>query len=86
MNHILYDYLDEFIMVYLDDVIIYFKSMAEHIKHLDWVFGQLKWAGLKIKMEKCKFVKPKIKLLSHRISAERTILNPGKVIVIEALE
>ncbi len=42
MNHVLHNHLDEFVMVYLDDVIIYSKSMAKHVKHLDWVLGQLK--------------------------------------------
>ena len=65
MNYILYDHLGEFVMVYLDDVVIYFKSMDEHVKYLDWVFDQLKWVGLKIKIEKCKFAKPEIKLLGH---------------------
>ena len=52
-------------MIYLNDVIIYSKSMAEHFKHLDWIFGQLKWAELKIKIEKYEFAKSEIKLLSH---------------------
>ena len=86
MNHVLHDHLGEFIMVYLDDVVIYSKSMMEHVKHLDWILGQLKWAGLKIKVEKCEFAKSEIKLLEHRISAEGTIPDSGKVTVIEALE
>ena len=86
MNHILHDHLGEFVIVYLDDVVIYFKSMTEHVKHLDCVLGQLKWVGLKINVEKCEFAKSEIKLLGHRISAEGTISNPGKVTAIEALE
>jgi len=39
--------------------------MAEYVKHLDWVLSQLKWVGLKIKIEKCKFAKLEIKLLGH---------------------
>ncbi len=35
MNHVLYDHLEEFVMIYLDNVMIYSKSMAEHVKHLD---------------------------------------------------
>ncbi len=73
-------------MIYLDDIIIYSKSMAEYVKHLDWVLSQLKWAGLKIKVEKYEFAKSEIKLLRHRISAARTILDPGKVAAIEALK
>ncbi len=42
INHVLYDHLGKFIMVYLDDVVIYFKNMVEYVKHLDWILGQLK--------------------------------------------
>ncbi len=42
MNHIFYDHLGEFIMVYLDNVVIYSKSIAEYVKYLDWILGQLK--------------------------------------------
>ncbi len=86
MNYVLYDHLDEFVMVYLDDIVIYFKDMAEHVKHLDWILGQLKWARLKIKVEKCEFAKSEIKLLGHRISEEGIISDLGKVVAIEALE
>ena len=65
MNHILYNHLDEFVMIYLDNVVIYFKNMAEYIKHLDQILDQLKQAGLKIKMKKYEFTKSKIKLLSY---------------------
>ncbi len=86
MNYILHDHLSEFVMIYLDDIVIYFKSMTEHIKYLNWVFGQLKWVGLKIKVEKYKFTKPEIKLLSHQILAENMIPNPDKVVAIKVLE
>ena len=86
MNHILHDHLGEFVMVYLDDVVIYSKSMVEHIKHLDWILGQLKWAGLKIKVEKCEFAKSEIKLLRYRILTSEMIPDSGKVAAITALE
>ncbi len=86
MNHILYDHLDEFVMIYLDNVVIYFKSIAEHVKHLDWILNQLKQVGLKIKIKKYEFTKPKIKLLGHQISAEEIIPDSDKVTAIKALE
>ncbi len=94
MNHVLHDHLGKFVMVYFDDLVIYSKSMTEHIKHLDWILGQLKWVELKIKVEKClkikvekcEFAKSEIKLLEHRISAEGTIPDPDKVMAIESLE
>ena len=60
--------------------------MAEHVQHLDQVLDQLKWAGLKIKVEKCEFAKSEIKLLGYRISKEGIIPDPEKVTAIEALE
>ena len=39
MNHILHGYLSEFVMIYLDDIVIYFKSIVEYIKHLDQILG-----------------------------------------------
>ena len=86
MNHVLYDHLEEFVMIYLDNVMIYSKSMAEHVKHLDQIFGQLKWVGLKIKIKKYKFAKLKIKLLSYQILVEETIPVLSKITVIKTLE
>jgi len=86
MNHVLHDYLGKFVIVYFNDVIIYSKSIAEHIKHLDWILSQLKWIELKIKMEKCEFAKLEIKLLGHWILVERIIPDSGKVTAIKVLE
>ncbi len=60
--------------------------MKEHVKYLDWILRQLKWAELKIKVEKYKFAKPEIKLLNYRISVEGIILDLGKVAAIKILE
>ena len=73
-------------MVYLDDVVIYFKSMAEYVKYLDWILSQLKQIRLKIKVKKYEFAKSEIKLLGHQISAKRMIPDPSKVAAIEGLE
>jgi len=43
MNHVLHDHLGEFVMVYLNDIVIYFKSMMEHVKHLDWSKAITNW-------------------------------------------
>ena len=58
--------------------------MIEYVKHLNWILDQLKWVELKIKVEKCEFVKPEIKLLSHWILAEEMIPDLSKVAVIKA--
>ena len=66
MNHILQDYLGEFVAVYLDDVIIYSKgSFDNHLGHIKQVFETLRRANLKIKLKKCYFCLPNIYFLGH---------------------
>jgi len=60
--------------------------MEEYVKHLDWVFGQLRWAELKIKVKKYEFTKFKIKLLGYRILAKEMISDSSKVAAIETLK
>ena len=49
-----------FVMVYLDDIIIFSKSKEEHLKHMEIIFKKLKEAGLKLKESKCDFFKREI--------------------------
>ena len=57
-------------MGYLDDIIIYSRLEKEHLEHLEEIFGRLKAAGLKLKIEKCYFFKKHIQYLGHLISPE----------------
>ena len=59
-----------FAMGYLDDIIIYSRNDKEHLEHLEEIFKRLKAAGLKLKLEKCCFLKKHIQYLGHLISAE----------------
>ena len=59
-----------FVMGYLDDIIIYSRSKKEHLEHLEEIFTRLKAAGLKLKLEKCCFFKKHIQYLGHLISAD----------------
>lgn len=55
MNKILYPYLDDFVIVYLDDIIIYSNTLEEHVQHLKKVFQVLRENELYINREKCEF-------------------------------
>ena len=55
-------------IIYLDDVIIFSKTPAEHISHLWGVFEKLSWAGLQLKPSKCSFFQMRISYLSHVVS------------------
>src|SRR5207245_4846294 len=70
MNHILMEYLDEFVVVYIDDILIYSKMFDEHLEHLERVFEKLREAKLMIKLKKCKFSEQNIEFLGHIIGRD----------------
>ncbi len=67
MNNILRDYLRKFCLVYLDDIIIYSKSLKDHKRHVRKVLQAIKSAGLKLKLTKYKWFKQEIIFLDHKI-------------------
>ena len=59
MNKIFLPYLDKFVVVYLDDIVIYSSILKEHVEHLRKVFKILRQNDLYLKKEKCSFAKEK---------------------------
>ena len=57
INHVLYDHLDEFVITYLDNILIYFENKKDHKKHVKKVLKRLQEKNLYLKSEKCKFHK-----------------------------
>jgi hypothetical protein len=70
MNNLLQPVIHKFALVYLDDVIIYSKTIDEHIKHIQCVLNLLREGGLKIKLSKCLFLQKAVKYLGHIISED----------------
>src|SRR6266540_4929287 len=70
MNQVLRKYLGKFVLVYLDDIIIYSKIFEEHKEHVRLVFEALRAASLMIKPKKCKFAQKELRFLGHIISAK----------------
>ena len=68
MNNVLFDYLDDFVVVYLDNIVIYSRTLEEHVNHLSLVLSQLRKYTLYVKMEKCEFAQQEIKFLEHLVS------------------
>ncbi|GBG64643.1 hypothetical protein CBR_g45698 [Chara braunii] len=79
MNRIFHDYLDKFVIVYLDDILIFSKTVEEHVAHLDKVLGLLRQHKFKINGEKCEFGRTRVLYLGHEISAEGLKPNDAKV-------
>src|SRR6266498_3406704 len=67
MNDVLRDYLRKFCLVYLDDIIIYFKSLKDHKRHVKKILQAIRSADLKLKPAKCKWFKQEIIFLGHKI-------------------
>src|SRR6266540_4147630 len=79
INYVLYDYLNDFVVVYLDDILVCSDTFDEHINHLRKVFTKLREANLVIKLKKCKFEQRKIKFLRHTIGTDGLRTDPENI-------
>ncbi|GBG86011.1 hypothetical protein CBR_g40824 [Chara braunii] len=70
MNRIFHDHLDKFVVVYLDDILIFSKSVEEHAQHVETVLSLLRQHKYKVNLEKCEFGRTKILYLGHEVSAK----------------
>ena len=71
--------LYESVLVYLDDIIVFSKTLEDHVKHLETVFKILAEAGLKLKLKKCDFFKTEINYLGHIVTRENVMPNSAKI-------
>jgi hypothetical protein len=70
MNSVFMPELDKFVVVFIDDILVYLKNEAEHAKHLHTVLQRLREHHLYAKLSKCDFWLKEIKFLGHTISQE----------------
>ncbi|GBG77106.1 hypothetical protein CBR_g23431 [Chara braunii] len=69
MDKVLREQIGRFVVVYLDDILIFSKSMEEHLKHLEEVLAILKKTQLHLNLEKSEFGRDSVIYLGHRLSA-----------------
>ena len=79
MNRIFHPYLDKFVVVFIDDILIYSKSDEEHAEHLRVVLELLKEKKLYAKLSKCEFWLSEVSFLGHVISKNGIAVDPTKV-------
>ena len=79
MNQVFHEYLDKFVVVYLDDVVVYSATMEEHKENLAKVFQKLRDNQLFFKREKCLFKQESIKFLSHLVDCGHIKMDLEKV-------
>ncbi|KAL5575189.1 hypothetical protein UlMin_016888 [Ulmus minor] len=79
MNRIFKEYLDQFVIVFIDDILIYSRSKEEHERHLRMVLQTLREKKLFAKFKKCEFWLGNVSFLGHIISKEGIAVDPGKI-------
>ena len=79
MNRVFQPYLDQFVVVFVDDILIYSQSEVEHEDHLRIVLQLLRDHQLYAKFNKCEFWLTEVSFLGHVVSASGMSVDPGKV-------
>ncbi len=79
VNDVLRDMLDQFIYVYLDDILIFSHSLQEHVQHVRRVLQRLLENGLYVKAEKCVFHAQSVPFLGCIVSVEGMRMDPDKI-------
>jgi hypothetical protein len=79
MNSVFMPELDKFVMVFIDDILIYLRCMEEHEEHLRIVLQRLREHQLYAKFSKCEFWIKEVLFLGHVVSPEGITVDPSKV-------
>ena len=86
MNDIFQEHLDNFVVIYLDDILIFFKNKEEHKKHVCLVLEKLRERGLYAKLKKCLFHQTEMEFLEFVATTENLKMDPKKVKAIVSWE
>ena len=83
MNNIFSNLLDVYVMIYLEDILIYSNNMSKHHQHVKEVLKRLCKAGLYAKAEKCEFHSESVEYLGYILSPSGLIMSDDKVKIIQ---
>ena len=72
-----------FIIVYIDDLLVYSRTWKEHLNHLARVMDRLREVNLKLKPTKCHFVRQSVKFLDHVLTPQGLQPNPRQVAAVK---
>ena len=82
MNRVFRDYLDRFVVVFIDDILVYSKSQEEHEEHLRLILDRLRDEKLYAKFKKCEFWLDQVSFLGHVISGNGLAVDLEKIKVV----
>ena len=83
VNDVLREFLDDFCVVYLDDILIYSDTQEEHDAHVSKILAKLQEAGISLKLEKCEFDKSSVGFLGFIVGVDGISMDPSKVAAIQ---
>jgi hypothetical protein len=79
MNKVFMEFFDKFVVVFIDDILIYSKSEEEHATHLRLILETLREHQLYAKFSKCEFWLKEVGFLGHVLSARGVLVDPKKI-------
>jgi hypothetical protein len=79
MNKVFMEYLDKFVVVFIDDILVYSRNEEEHEEHLRLALQKLQEHRLYAKLSKCEFWMKQVTFLGHIISKGGISVDPSKV-------
>ena len=82
MNDVFRPLLDDFVIVYLDDILVFNRTWDEHVRHVKQVLDTLQREKLYVKMSKCEFCKTALVYLGHIVEGGQLKIDPSKIEVI----
>ncbi|GJZ49134.1 putative nucleotidyltransferase, ribonuclease H [Tanacetum coccineum] len=86
MNKLFHPFFDKFMVVYLDDIVVYSHTLEDHVLHLKQVFQVLQGNELYVKLEKCSFAQDEVELLGHKIKDGGLMMDGAKIKAIQDWE
>ena len=86
MNRVFKEYLDHFVVVFIDDILIYSKSREDHEQHLRLILQKLREYKLYAKLKKCEFWLKEVAFLGHVVSSHGISVDPAKIEAIQSWE
>ncbi|KAF5445533.1 hypothetical protein F2P56_034579 [Juglans regia] len=84
MYHVFQSYLDSFVVVFIDEILVYSQNLEKHTSHLLLVLGNLREHQLYVNLRKCEFWLIEVRFLGHVMSQEGVGVDPSKVEVVLA--
>src|SRR5436190_11200395 len=79
INNVLHNYLNQFVIIYLNDILIYLETLEEHKKQVKKILKRYAEKELLLKSEKCEFHTQKVEYLKHIITPEKIQMNREKI-------